>query len=115
MKRKQTRIGKLQPIYKQSQTNEQLLGVARLLKKVKSGLPFIVDSEADNKQKVWIEEHWEIEWVLKTSLGYTINPEKKVFPIRTLFYEGIGTSKEPSYTQENQKDKFIEIHGIEIF
>ena len=115
MKKKKTKIGELRPIYEQSQTNKQLLGVARLLKKTKSGLPFIVDSEADNKQKVWIEEYWEIEWVLKTTLGHTINPEKKTFPIRTLFYEGIGTSKEPSYSQTSARDKFLEVDGKEIF
>ena len=114
-KKKKPKIRELLPIFKNSQSNKGLLGIGRILNKRKSGLPFIVDTEADNKQKVWIEEHWEIEWILKTSLGYTINPEKRVFPIRTLFYEGIGTSKEPSYPQSYGRDKFIEIHGTEIF
>lgn len=114
MRMKKQIIG-LHPIYNDSQTELDLLGIARLIEKKKDGLPFILDSKADNKQKVWIVEHWEIEWILKTALGHTINPEKKIFPIRTLFYEGIGTSKEPSYRQEYAKDKFIEIDGIEIY
>ena len=109
------RKGTLIPVYKKSQTNEQLLGIGRLVSKKKDGLPFIVDSEADNKQKVWVEEHWEIQWILTTALGLT--DPRKVFPIRTLFNEGITSSFEDSGDDKNYllRDKFIKSNGIEIY
>lgn len=106
--------GDLTPIYQNSQTNEELLGIGRLISKKKDGLPFIVDSEADNNQKVWIEEYWEIEWILQTKSG--LADPRKVFPIRTLLNEGIISSQEPADPrQEFIRDKFLMVDGKEIF
>lgn len=107
-------MGQLVPIYHNSQTNTELLGIGRLVSKVKDGLPFITQGLADNKQKVWIEEFWIIEWVHQTKKGFA-DPRKK-FPIRTLFKEGISTSKiNKSNTSIELKDKFLEVNGIEIY
>lgn len=101
------------PIYDNSQTKEDLLGIGRLKSKRKDGLPFIVDSEADNSQKVWIEEYWEIDWVLTTKLG--LADPRKVFPIRTLYNIGITGNTLKETKKELIQDKFLKVDGIEIF
>lgn len=114
--------GSLRVIYSDYQQNKDPLGVAVPIRYVKSGYPFILEEEKDTVQVTYICDYYEIRWVHIKDPG-KVNPERKIYPIRRVFFEGLTPSSiaenyvvyEPDDSSNLLKDKFIIIHGIEVF
>jgi hypothetical protein len=93
------------------------LGVARLTKKVKTGLPFILRENHEAKTVVYNYEIWEVEFLELTFEGDAyVHAEKKTFPIRYVDAIGMKTSESPAELKDSQLiDRFITWNGKEIF
>jgi hypothetical protein len=104
-------------LYKDYQNNKDPMGVAILVKHIRNGYPFILDEDFETTQETFIPKYWEVEWVEKYI--DTINPERNIFPIRTLDTVGLTTTSSVEsglYTDYHYLiDSFIKINGIEIF
>jgi len=105
-------------IYEDPQTEKKIIGVAKLIEKDKDGLPYILNEMDTHNQAVWRNEYWKIKWLYKLS-PEDINPDKRIYPIKTLHNVGIITSEaeDPSFISVSNllEDKFIEHDGIEAF
>lgn len=107
--------GSIVVVYKDHQNNEDPIGVAKLIRKDRTGYPFILDEQNETIQETYVTEYWELEWV--TKFVDTINPERKVFPIRKLYTIGLTTTSNSAESVEPDLllDKFLTVDGKEIF
>lgn len=103
-------VGQIVEIWENTQTCDGKLTHGIALKFVKEEPPFILDDEPEEKQKVYVLQHWIV---------YNIEEQKeKYVKLRLLKTTGLKTSK-PSDDEKAIKlmlnDTFIIFNGVEVF
>lgn len=101
-------------IYKDYQTETQVLGKVKLISLNRDGLPFILEDMGKDTQIVYGTQYWLCE-ILEDC--YYRKGTQKTFPIRYISNIGFVPTTVPDEIEEEYKliDKFIEIDGEEIY
>ncbi len=102
-------------IFKDYQTETEVLGKVKLISLTRDGLSFILEDMTKEEQITYGTQHWLCEFIEDC---YYRKGYQKTFPIR--YIQSIGLI--PSTTQDDIEeenytfiDKFIEIDGQEIY
>lgn len=103
-------------VFKDYQTEKEVIGKVRLLSLKGEGLPFIIEDMKKEEQIIYNYQKWLCEFVEDC---YYPKGYQKTLPIR--YIESIGnnakTTNQEEIVEENYTfvDKFLEIDGEEIF
>lgn len=102
-------------IFKDYETETDVLAKVKLLSLKREGLPFILEDMKKEEQIVYKAQYWECEII---NSNYYNKGYIKTFPIRCLLSVGsIPSTNVDDIQEENYTiiDKFLEIDGEEIF
>lgn len=124
-------INEIKDVYLNPQEETKYIATVKVLKYVKSGLPFINEEDVKEKEIVYNLEYWECEVV---SSNYYPKGYKRIFPIRCVYLKGIlltdksdsmNTNPELEEIEEQfsnelvedypKIDKFLTLDGEEIY
>ena len=94
--------GDIVKVYRDYQTEQEYMGAAELISKVTDGLPFVLqDSTTEDTQKTYSSERWYVKFISGGNKGICQNRN-----IRCLLFEGLYTTPEELYEEEEVIDKF---------
>lgn len=108
-------------IFADPQTQELLLGSAKLLELIKKGETFVLNEEDENLTEVFQLEYWKVDWISLTPLGESVvHKERHIYPIRRLRTLGLSSSyynksRDVDFSESKLRDRFIKVNGKEIF
>lgn len=108
-------------IYADPQTEELLLGSAKLLNKVRKGEVYVLGEVDENHTSVFEIEYWTVDWIELTPLGESVvHKEHHVYPVRRLKTTGLSSSyynksRDRDQVRSSLRDHFIEVNGKEIY
>lgn len=95
------------------QTETQWIGIGTLRKRLKKGLPFILEDKQTDEQVIYTYEVWYIDFIDHEEGVITTKP----YPIR--YIKSIGkvsaVEDKPPIKELLPIDSFIKVNGIEIF
>ena len=100
-------------IYADYQTETKQIGVGKLRKRLKKGLPFILEDREVSEQIIYDYEVWYIDFIEHDD---DVIPTKP-YPIRYIKTVGRESGAEKSEPKMDSLpiDTFIKVNGIEVF
>ncbi len=111
--------GQVVNIYFAPQTNSELIGTAKLLEYISTGLPFVLtEAESESRQITYSTEKWRVKFLSTTPLFKDSFNIQEIAPakIRYIYSKGIAPqSSRDSSLDTLPKDKFLKVNGKEIY